>query len=232
MVAPSGMMDGQVAAIRDALDAAGFQRPGILAYAAKFASAFYGPFRDAAECAPRFGDRAGYQMDPAERRRGAPRGAGRHRRGRRHRDGQARPAVPGHRPPGEGRDRRVPVAAYNVSGEYAMVKAAALNGWLDERRTVLEVLTSIRRAGADLILTYHAKDAAAWLPGEPPPVAPRRGRTWRSAELFERAQRLIPGGVNSPVRAYRRGGRDAGLPRRGARAPRSWTPTAAGTSTW
>ncbi len=163
LVAPSGMMDGQVAAIRDELDGAGSQRTGILAYAAKFASAFYGPFRDAAECAPRFGDRAGYQMDVANA------------------DEALREV---HADIAEGADivmvkpalayldivRRaadeaagVPVAAYNVSGEYAMVKAAALAGWLDERRTVLEVLTGIRRAGADLILTYHAKDAAGWL---------------------------------------------------------------------
>ncbi len=162
LVAPSGMMDGQVAAIRSALDGGGFDRTGILAYAAKFASAFYGPFRDAAECAPRFGDRAGYQMDPAND------------------DEAVREALADIE---EGADivmvkpalpyldvvRRVkdasgyPLAAYNVSGEYAMVKAAAANGWLDERRAVLELLTGIRRAGADLILTYHAKDAAGWL---------------------------------------------------------------------
>jgi len=162
LLGPSGMMDGQVAAIRDALDTAGFERVAIMAYAAKFASAFYGPFREAAECAPRFGDRTGYQMDPAN----------------------ADEAIREIRTDiGEGADvvmvkpalayldviRRAkdatgfPMAAYNVSGEYAMVKAAALNGWLDERRTVLEILTSIRRAGADLILTYHAKDATQWL---------------------------------------------------------------------
>jgi porphobilinogen synthase len=162
LVAPSGMMDGQVRAIRRALDEAGFAATGILAYAAKFASAFYGPFREAAECAPRFGDRAGYQMDPAnaeeavrEVRADIEEGAD---------IVMVKPALPY-------LDviRRVkqetgyPLAAYNVSGEYAMVKAAAQRGWLDERRVTLEVLTAIRRAGADLILTYHARDAAAWL---------------------------------------------------------------------
>jgi porphobilinogen synthase len=163
MVAPSGMMDGQVGAIREALDADGFASTGIMAYAAKFASAFYGPFRDAAECAPRFGDRAGYQMDPGnaeeaarEIRADVAEGAD---------IVMVKPALPYldvvRRAKVEAGG--VPVAAYNVSGEYAMVKAAARNGWLDERRSVLEILTSIRRAGADMILTYHASDAAAWL---------------------------------------------------------------------
>ncbi len=164
MVAPSGMMDGQVAAIRDALDAEGFDSTGILAYAAKFASAFYGPFRDAAECAPRFGDRAGYQMDPPnadeamrEIRSDIDEGAD---------VVMVKPALPYLDVIRRAKERTgVPVAAYNVSGEYAMVKAAAQLGWLDERRAVLEVLTGIRRAGADLVLTYHAKDAAAWLAG-------------------------------------------------------------------
>jgi porphobilinogen synthase len=162
LVAPSGMMDGQVAAIRSALDEAGRTDTGILAYAAKFASAFYGPFREAAECAPRFGDRAGYQMDPGnadeamrEVRADIDEGAD---------IVMVKPALPY-------LDviRRVkhetgfPLAAYNVSGEYAMVKAAAQNGWIDGQRVALEVLTSIRRAGADLILTYHAKEAADWL---------------------------------------------------------------------
>jgi porphobilinogen synthase len=162
LVGPSGMMDGQVAAIRDELDAPGFERVGILAYAAKFASAFYGPFREAAECAPRFGDRTGYQMDPpnadeaireieADIEQGAD-------------VVMVKPALPYLDVIRRAKDRtRFPMAAYNVSGEYAMVKAAAQNGWLDERAVVLEVLTSIRRAGADLILTYHAKDAADWL---------------------------------------------------------------------
>jgi porphobilinogen synthase len=156
------MMDGQVAAIRDALDAAGHEDVGILAYAAKFASAFYGPFRDAAECAPRFGDRAGYQMDPSnadealrEIRADIDEGAD---------IVMVKPALPYLDVIRRAKDAtRYPLAAYNVSGEYAMVKAAAANGWLDERGATLEVLTSIRRAGADLILTYHAKEAADWL---------------------------------------------------------------------
>ena len=162
MVAPSGMMDGQVGAIREALDEAGFERTGILAYAAKFASAFYGPFRDAAECAPRFGDRAGYQMDPpnadeALREVWADIGEGAD-------VVMVKPALPYLDVVRRVKDETgYPVAAYNVSGEYAMLKAAAGNGWIDERRAVLEVLTSIRRAGADLVLTYHARDAAAWL---------------------------------------------------------------------
>ncbi len=162
LVAPSGMMDGQVAAIREALDGGGFGRTGILAYAAKFASSFYGPFRDAAECAPRFGDRAGYQMDPAngdealrEIRADIEEGAD---------IVMVKPALPYldliRRAKAE---TGFPLAAYNVSGEYAMVKAAAANGWLDGRRATLEVLTGIKRAGADLILTYHAKEAADWL---------------------------------------------------------------------
>ncbi|HEX5947989.1 MAG TPA: porphobilinogen synthase [Actinomycetota bacterium] len=162
LVAPSGMMDGQVGAIRAALDEEGFTDVGILAYAAKFASAFYGPFRDAAECAPRFGDRAGYQMDPAnadeavrEIRADVEEGAD---------IVMVKPALAYLdviRRASE--ETGGPVAAYNVSGEYAMVKAAAERGWIDERPIVLEILTAIRRAGADLILTYHAKDAADWL---------------------------------------------------------------------
>jgi porphobilinogen synthase len=162
LVAPSGMMDGQVAAIRDALDSEGFAQTAILAYAAKFASTFYGPFRDAAECAPQFGDRKGYQMDPAnpdealrEIRADVEEGAD---------IVMVKPALPYLDVIRRARDEvSVPVAAYNVSGEYAMVKAAAERGWLDERSAALEVLTAIRRAGADLILTYHAKEAADWL---------------------------------------------------------------------
>jgi porphobilinogen synthase len=162
LVGPSGMMDGQVAAIRDALDEGGFERVGIMAYAAKFASSFYGPFREAAECAPRFGDRTGYQMDPpnadeaireitADIEQGAD-------------VVMVKPALPYLDVIRTAKEQtRFPMAAYNVSGEYAMVKAAAQNGWLDERKAVLEILTSIRRAGADLVLTYHAKDAADWL---------------------------------------------------------------------
>jgi porphobilinogen synthase len=164
MVGPSGMMDGQVAAIREVLDEAGFQKVGIIAYAAKFASAFYGPFREAAECAPRFGDRTGYQMDPPnadeairEVRADIAEGAD---------IVMVKPALPYLDIIRRAKDEtRFPMAAYNVSGEYAMLKAAALAGWLDERKVVLEALTSIRRAGADLILTYHAKDAAGWLAG-------------------------------------------------------------------
>jgi len=162
MVGPSGMMDGQVAAIRDVLDSSGHDAVGIMAYAAKFASAFYGPFREAAECAPRFGDRSGYQMDPAnadeairEVRADIDEGAD---------VVMVKPALPYLDVIRRVKDATsFPLAAYNVSGEYAMVKAAVGNGWLDERRIVLEILTSIRRAGADLILTYHAGDAAGWL---------------------------------------------------------------------
>jgi porphobilinogen synthase len=164
LVAPSGMMDGQVAAIRAELDASGWQDVGILAYAAKFASALYGPFREAAEGAPRFGDRTGYQEDPAnleealrEIRTDIAEGAD---------VVMVKPAVPYLDVIRRAKDETgFPMAAYHVSGEYAMVKAAAERGWLDERRVVLELLTSIRRAGADLILTYHAKDAAEWLRG-------------------------------------------------------------------
>ncbi len=164
LVGPSGMMDGQVAAIRDAMDAAGHQDIGILAYAAKFASALYGPFREAAEGAPRFGDRTGHQEDPAnlqealrEIRTDIDEGAD---------IVMVKPALPYLDVIRRAKDEtRFPMAAFHVSGEYAMVKAAAANGWLDERRLVLELLTSIRRAGADLILTYHAKDAADWLRG-------------------------------------------------------------------
>jgi len=164
LVGPSGMMDGQVGQIRDALDASGFERVGILAYAAKFASSLYGPFRDAAECAPRFGDRTGYQMDPPnadeairEIRADIEEGAD---------VVMVKPALPYLDVVRRAKDEtRFPLAAYNVSGEYAMVKAAAQNGWIDGRRATLEILTSIRRAGADLILTYHAKEAADWLAG-------------------------------------------------------------------
>jgi porphobilinogen synthase len=162
LVAPSGMMDGQVAAIRRALDGAGFDATGILAYAAKFASSFYGPFRDAAECAPKFGDRTGYQMDPAnsdealrEVRVDIAEGADLV---------MVKPALPYLDVIRRAKQETgFPLAAYNVSGEYAMVKAAAQNGWIDGRRAALEVLTGIRRAGADVILTYHAKEAADWL---------------------------------------------------------------------
>ncbi len=162
MVGPSGMMDGQVAAIRDALDGAGFTDVGIMAYAAKFASAFFGPFREAAECAPRFGDRTGYQMDPANAEEAV-------REIRQDIDEGAdivmvKPALPYLDVIRRAKDATgFPMAAYHVSGEYSMIKAAAHQGWLDERQAALESLISIRRAGADLILTYFAKDAAEWL---------------------------------------------------------------------
>jgi porphobilinogen synthase len=162
MVAPSGMLDGIVGAIRTALDRNGFTDLPILSYAAKYSSGFYGPFRDAAESPPQFGDRSTYQMDPANS------------------DEAIREVA---LDLAEGADLvmvkpalsyldiiyrvkqqfGVPVAAYNVSGEFAMVKAAAANGWIDERRVTLEILTSIRRAGADMILTYSARDVARWL---------------------------------------------------------------------
>jgi porphobilinogen synthase len=162
VVAPSDMMDGRVAAIRRALDDAGFAGTAILAYSAKSASAFYGPFREAADSAPKFGDRRGYQMDGSNRRE-----AMREIQQDLEEGADAvmvKPALAYLDILREARDRfDAPIAAYNVSGEYAMVKAAAANGWIDERRIVLEILTSIIRAGADFVLTYHARDAAAWL---------------------------------------------------------------------
>ncbi|WP_153732696.1 porphobilinogen synthase [Sporosarcina obsidiansis] len=162
IIAPSNMMDGFVAVIRQALDEAGFQHIPIMSYAVKYASAYYGPFRDAAQSTPQFGDRKTYQMDPANRMEAM-------------REAESdilegadflivKPAlsyldiirdVKNH--------VLLPVVAYNVSGEYAMVKAAAQNGWVDEKKIVLETLTSMKRAGADIIMTYHAKDAARWL---------------------------------------------------------------------
>ncbi len=162
IIAPSDMMDGRVGAIRKALDGAGFQDVAIMSYAAKYCSGFYGPFREAAESAPQFGDRRGYQMDPANAREAL-------------REVELDLA--------EGADMvmvkpalayldiiqrvretfSVPVGAYNVSGEFAMVKAAAANGWIEEKRIALEILTGIHRAGASIVLTYHAKDAAKWL---------------------------------------------------------------------
>ena len=162
IIAPSNMMDGFVVAIRQGLDEAGFEEIPIMSYAVKYASAYYGPFRDAADSTPQFGDRKAYQMDPANRMEAL-------------REAESDIA--------EGADFLIvkpalsyldilrdvknntllPMVAYNVSGEYAMVKAASLNGWVDEQRIVLETLTSMKRAGADLIMTYHAKDAARWL---------------------------------------------------------------------
>ncbi|MGG4141579.1 porphobilinogen synthase [Paenibacillus algorifonticola] len=164
MIAPSNMMDGFVGAIREGLDEAGFTHIPILSYSVKYASAFYGPFREAAHSTPQFGDRKTYQMDPANAREAL-------------REAESDVV--------EGADMLMvkpalaymdvirllkehfdlPVAAYNVSGEYAMVKAAAANGWIDERAVVLETLTGMKRAGADILITYHAKDAARWLKG-------------------------------------------------------------------
>jgi porphobilinogen synthase len=159
LVAPSGMMDGQVGAIRDALDHDGFTDTGILAYAAKFASAFYGPFRDAAECAPKFGDRSAYQMDPANASEAIREALADVNEGA---DiVMVKPALPYLDVVRAIRAAtRAPLAAFNVSGEYAAIKAAAANGWLDERAAMMEALTSIKRAGADFVLTYFAKDAA------------------------------------------------------------------------
>jgi porphobilinogen synthase len=162
VVAPSDMMDGRVGIIRHALDEEGLAEIPILAYSAKFASAFYGPFREAAASAPAFGDRRGYQMDPAngaeavrEARLDAEEGAD---------IVMVKPALPYLDLIRRVKDATaMPVAAYNVSGEYAMLKAAAASGYLDEQAAVLETLTAIRRAGADIVITYHAKDAASWL---------------------------------------------------------------------
>jgi porphobilinogen synthase len=159
VVAPSGMMDGQVGAIRGALDHSGHTDTAILAYAAKYASVFYGPFRDAADCAPRFGDRRGYQMDPPNAREAIDEAALDIAEGA---DMvMVKPAVPYLDVLRAMRDAfDVPVAAYHVSGEYAMLKAAAQLGWLDDEAAVLETLTAIKRAGADFVLTYFAREAA------------------------------------------------------------------------
>ncbi len=164
IVAPSDMMDGRVAAIRSKLDANQFTDVAILAYSAKYCSGFYGPFREAAESAPKFGDRRSYQMDPANAREALREVALDLEEGA---DMvMVKPALPYLDIIQRVRERfDVPVAAYNVSGEYSMVKAAAKNGWIDEKRVTLEILTGIQRAGASMILTYHAKDAARWLAG-------------------------------------------------------------------
>jgi porphobilinogen synthase len=162
IVAPSDMMDGRVGAIRKKLDANGFEDVAILSYAAKYCSGFYGPFREAAQSAPQFGDRRSYQMDPANAREALREVALDLEEGA---DMiMVKPALPYLDIIQRVRERfDVPVAAYNVSGEYAMVKAAARNGWIDEQRVVLEILTGIQRAGAEIVLTYHAKDVARWL---------------------------------------------------------------------
>jgi porphobilinogen synthase len=162
VVAPSGMMDGMVAAIREALDEAGHADRAILSYAVKYASAFYGPFREAAESTPAFGDRRQYQMDPANVREGLIEAALDEAQGADLL--MVKPALAYLDVVRAVRERtELPLVAYNVSGEYAMVKAAARVGWVDERRVVLEALTGMRRAGADAIITYHAKDVAGWL---------------------------------------------------------------------
>ncbi len=162
IVAPSDMMDGRVAAIRRKLDENNFPDIAILSYAAKYCSAFYGPFREAAQSAPQFGDRRSYQMDPANAHEALREVALDIEEGA---DIiMVKPALPYLDVVQRVRERfDVPVAAYNVSGEYSMVKAAARNGWIDEKRVVLEILTGIQRAGAGIVLTYHAKDAARWL---------------------------------------------------------------------
>jgi porphobilinogen synthase len=163
VVAPSGMIDGMVGAIRGALDGEGFEHVAVFSYAIKYASAFYGPFRDAAEGAPRFGDRKSHQMDPANAREALREAALDVEEGA---DALlVKPALGYLDVVRRVHERfpELPLAAYNVSGEYAMVKAAAANGWLDERTAVLEILSSIRRAGADLVVTYHALEAARWL---------------------------------------------------------------------
>jgi len=162
IVAPSDMMDGRVAAIRNLLDGHKFENIPILAYAAKYCSGFYGPFREAADSAPKSGDRRSYQMDPANAREALKEVALDLEEGA---DiVMVKPALPYLDIIRAVRERfDVPVGAYNVSGEYAMVKAAAQKGWIDEQRVVLEILTGIQRAGADIILTYHAKDVARWL---------------------------------------------------------------------
>lgn len=165
IVAPSDMMDGRVGAIREALDTHGFQNIPIMAYSAKYASGFYGPFRDVAESTPQFGDRRGYQMDPANSDEAlkevwldVEEGAD---------IVMVKPALPYLDIIRRIKDEfKMPVAAYNVSGEYAMIKAAVQNGWLEEKRVVMEALTGIKRAGADIIITYHAKDVAKWLKEE------------------------------------------------------------------
>ena len=165
MVAPSAMMDGQVAAIRNALDEADFANMPIMAYSAKYASGFYGPFRVAADSTPQFGDRAGYQMDTPNVREAMreialdiEEGADMV---------MVKPALAYLDVLRTAREKfATPIAAYNVSGEYSMVKAAAENEWIDGRRITMEILTSIKRAGADVILSYHAKEVAEWLQSE------------------------------------------------------------------
>lgn len=162
MVAPSDMMDGRVAAIREALDENGYDKIPIMSYAVKYASGYYGPFREAAESTPQFGDRRGYQMDPANRREAFREAASDIDEG-----ADIIMVKPGLPYLDIVRDMRnefnMPLAVYNVSGEYSMIKGAAANGWIDEERVVMETMTAFKRAGADIIITYHAKDVARWL---------------------------------------------------------------------
>jgi len=162
IVAPSDMMDGRVAALRSELDREGHEEVPIMAYSAKYASAFYGPFREAAESTPQFGDRRGYQMDPANAREALREVALDIEEGA---DIViVKPALPYLDVVRRVRETAdLPVAAYNVSGEYSMLKAAVQNGWLEEERAVMETLTGIKRAGAEIIISYHAPDAARWL---------------------------------------------------------------------
>ena len=237
IVAPSDMMDGRVGAIRSALDAEGFEPTSILAYSAKFASRVLRPVPRRRALGPERGRPARLPDGPGERPRGRARGAARHRRGRRHGHGQARAAVPGRAAHVCATRPGVPLAAYQVSGEYAMLKAAAAQGLVDERAAVLEALTAIRRAGADMIITYYAGSRGA--------VAVVRGVAHGAplgASSSSRRARLIPGGVSSPVRALRVGRRRPSAlhrPRRGRlgvgrrrqplrRLGQSWGPLIAG----
>jgi len=162
IVAPSGMMDGMIAAIRDGLDEAGFQHTPIISYAVKYASGYFGPFRDAADSTPAFGDRSSYQMDPANRREAVKEALQDVEEGADML--MVKPGLAYMDIIREVKDAtNLPMAVYNVSGEYAMVKAAAEKGWIDEKRVVLETMLSFKRAGADLILSYHALDVARWL---------------------------------------------------------------------
>jgi porphobilinogen synthase len=222
IIAPSDMMDGRVAAIRAALDGEGFAETPILAYSAKYASAFYGPFREAAESAPQFGDRRAYQMDPGNRREAlkevfqdVAEGADMV---------MVKPALSYLDIIREVRETvLLPVAAYNVSGEYAMVKAAAANGWVDEERLTLEILTSIRRAGADLILTYHAKDVARMSPASWPAGVRESEVGGRNGGRFPLAQQALAvvaqlGELRAHVLQHSRGLRVRGVRQEGSPA--------------
>ena len=210
-VAPSDMMDGRVGALRSQLDAEGFKDLPIVAYSAKFASAFYGPFREAADSTPAFGDRRSYQMDPAngdeavrEALLDVEEGAD---------VVMVKPALPYLDVIRRVKEAtRVPVAAYNVSGEYAMVKAAAAAGYIDERTVVLEALTAIRRAGADIVITYHAKDVARWLSRSEDAQAAATAPPRPLDELDKRLLNLLQGSFPLEPRPFARVARLAELP--------------------